>query len=117
MSHDLYKKRTKINAPVQTVFAWHSIDGAISRLTPPWTPLKLISRSGSGIQKGVRVIFKRHSPTVICIHWLTVVVLAPLGVFYGWFAICAVIGYSFITMTLFFSSNKRKFSDEYARES
>ncbi|MBU8848260.1 MAG: hypothetical protein KOO65_06445 [Desulfobacterales bacterium] len=53
-----------------------------------------------------------HSPTVIFIHWLTAIVLAPLGVFYGWFAIFAIIGYSFITLTLFFSSNKRKLADE-----
>lgn len=53
-----------------------------------------------------------HSPTVIWVHWLTVIVLAPMGVFYGWFAILAIIGYSFITLTLFFSSNKRKIADE-----
>lgn len=55
---------------------------------------------------------KLHSPTVICIHWLTAIVLAPLGVFYGWFAILAIIGYSFITLTLFFSTNKRKIANE-----
>jgi len=49
---------------------------------------------------------------VICIHWLTVIVLAPLGVFYGGFAILAIIGYSFITLTLFFSSNKREIIHE-----
>jgi hypothetical protein len=47
-----------------------------------------------------------HSPTVIFIHWLTAIVLAPLGVFYGWFAILAIIGYAFITLVLFFSSNQ-----------
>jgi len=49
-----------------------------------------------------------HSPTVIFIHWLTAIVLAPLGVFYGWFALLAIIGYAFITFTLFFSSNNRE---------
>jgi len=53
-----------------------------------------------------------HSPTVIFIHWLTAIVLAPLGVFYWWFAILAIIGYSFITLTLFFSTNKRKIANE-----
>ena len=48
-----------------------------------------------------------HSPTVIFVHWLTALVLAPLGIFYGWFAILAIIGYAFITLRLFFSSNKR----------
>jgi hypothetical protein len=46
-----------------------------------------------------------HSPTVIFIHWLTAIVLAPLGVFYGWFAILAIIGYAFITLVLFFSTH------------
>ena len=47
-----------------------------------------------------------HSPTVIFIHWVTAIVLAPLGVFYGWFAILAIASYAFITLTLFFSSNR-----------
>ncbi len=54
---------------------------------------------------------KLHSPTVIFVHWLTAIVLAPLGVFYGPLAILAIIGYSFITLTLFFSSNNRKLSN------
>jgi hypothetical protein len=49
---------------------------------------------------------KLHSTSVIFMHWLTAIVLAPLGIFYGWFAIFAIIGYSFIVLTLFFSSNK-----------
>jgi len=48
-----------------------------------------------------------HSPTIIGIHWLTAVILAPLGVFYGWCAVLAVIGYAFITLTLFFSKDTR----------
>jgi len=51
-------KRTKINVPVETLFSWHTRDGAISRLTPPWAPLKMISRNMDGIQKGVRVKFR-----------------------------------------------------------
>jgi hypothetical protein len=49
-----------------------------------------------------------HSPTVIFIHWLTAIVLAPLGVFYGGFAVLAIIGYAFITLVLFFSGNHTK---------
>ncbi len=48
---------------------------------------------------------KLHSPSVIMIHWLTAIVLAPLGIFYGWFAVLAVISYAFIIFTLFFSEN------------
>lgn len=50
------------------------------------------------------------SSTVIFIHWLTAVCLAPLGVFYGPFAVLAVLGYAFITLTLFFSSNRKELS-------
>jgi hypothetical protein len=44
---------------------------------------------------------KVNSPTVIGLHWLVAIVLAPLGVFYGVFAILAVPVYGFITGTLF----------------
>lgn len=47
-----------------------------------------------------------HSPTVIFIHWLTAIVLAPMGVFYAWAAIFAIVGYAFITLVLFFSGNQ-----------
>ena len=50
---------------------------------------------------------KLHSPTVIVVHWLTAIVLAPLGVFYGPFAVLAILGYAFITLTLFFSSDTK----------
>lgn len=49
---------------------------------------------------------KLHSPTIIVIHWLTAIVFAPLGLFYGWFAVLSIIGYCVVTVTLFFSSNK-----------
>ena len=55
---------------------------------------------------------KLHSPTVIFIHWLTAIVLAPLGIFYGWIAFLAIFGYSFITLTLFFSGNKDRIENE-----
>ncbi|OGR35064.1 MAG: TIGR01777 family protein [Desulfobacula sp. RIFOXYB2_FULL_45_6] len=58
MKSDIYIKKTRINAPVERVFSWHEKAGAIARLTPPWAPLKLISRCGEGIQKGVRVTFR-----------------------------------------------------------
>ncbi|NWH06129.1 hypothetical protein [Desulfobacter latus] len=46
-----------------------------------------------------------HSTTVILVHWLTALVLAPLGIYQGWFAVLAIAGYAFITLTLFFSGN------------
>lgn len=63
---------------------------------------------------GLSVIFrfedfpiKMHSKTIILIHWITVIILAPLGIFYGWFAIFAIIGYAFIILTLLFSNRSQ----------
>ncbi len=53
-----------------------------------------------------------HSLTVILVHWLTALVLAPLGVFVGWFALLAIAGYAFITLTLFFSGNGKLHYDQ-----
>ena len=58
MRHNVYIKKSKIKAPVETLFSWHAANGAISRLTPPWAPLKMIARKGNGIQKGVKVSFR-----------------------------------------------------------
>lgn len=58
MRHMVYIKKTKIITSVETLFSWHAANGAISRLTPPWAPLKMISRKGAGIQKGVKVTFR-----------------------------------------------------------
>jgi uncharacterized protein (TIGR01777 family) len=60
MTDRIYTKKTTINVPVEQLFAWHARNGAILRLTPPWAPLKLISRIGRGIDKGVRVRFKMN---------------------------------------------------------
>lgn len=48
-----------------------------------------------------------HSGVVIGIHWLTALVLAPLGTFFREFALLAVAGYVFIVLTLFFSRDRR----------
>ncbi|MCD4744531.1 MAG: NAD-dependent epimerase/dehydratase family protein, partial [Desulfobacteraceae bacterium] len=58
MTYNIYIKKTKINIPVEVLFAWHARDGAIARLTPPWAPLKMIARSGDGIKKGVKIKFR-----------------------------------------------------------
>lgn len=53
----IFIKKTTIDAPVEPLFAWHATKGAIQRLTPPWAPMKLLSRNQDGIQTGVRVKF------------------------------------------------------------
>jgi uncharacterized protein (TIGR01777 family) len=60
MNAQTYTRKTTINAPVEDVFSWHERDGAIQRLTPPWAPLELVSRTGEGVKKGVKVSFRIH---------------------------------------------------------
>lgn len=60
MEERIYKKKTLINVPVEKLFAWHERNGALLRLTPPWAPLKLISRTGKGLEIGVKVKFRMN---------------------------------------------------------
>ena len=54
MKSKIFSKRSEINAPVEDVFQWHARPGAIERLSPPWAPLEIISRTG-GIEAGADV--------------------------------------------------------------
>lgn len=51
---------------------------------------------------------KLHSGLVIAVHWLTALILAPLGANFGFVAVMAVAGYIFIVITLFFSNIKKQ---------
>ena len=43
-----------VQAPVATVFAFHERDDALPRLSPPFPPMRVVSRAG-GIRTGARV--------------------------------------------------------------
>ncbi|MBF0413681.1 MAG: hypothetical protein HQK70_13345 [Desulfamplus sp.] len=51
---------------------------------------------------------KLHSGVVIAVHWLTALILAPLGADSAFVAMLAVAGYVFIVLTLFFSNINRQ---------
>jgi len=57
MKTDTFIKKTRINAPVEEVFKWHSRPGALERLSPPWDPVRVIERTG-GINKGAKVVLE-----------------------------------------------------------
>ncbi len=57
MKTETFVKRTHIRAPVEEVFKWHSRQGALERLSPPWDPVRVIERKG-GINKGARVVLE-----------------------------------------------------------
>ena len=56
-----------------------------------------------------------HSGVVIAVHWLTALVLAPMGTLVPLFAPMAVAGYVFIVFTLFFSRDRSTLHDPYSK--
>ncbi|HET9058567.1 MAG TPA: TIGR01777 family oxidoreductase, partial [Acidimicrobiales bacterium] len=64
------KFRSRIPAPVGEVFAWHERPGAITRLSPPWVPVRVVKESTSlrdgeavfGLPGGVHFT-SRHDPS------------------------------------------------------
>jgi len=55
MTATTFVKRSPMPAPADALFAWHERPGALERLTPPWSPMTVLSRSG-GIRDGGRVV-------------------------------------------------------------
>ncbi|WP_240193500.1 hypothetical protein [Desulfobulbus alkaliphilus] len=47
-----------------------------------------------------------HSPAVILLHWLTVLILCPLGYFLPMFAVLAVFAYGWLLALLFFNQGR-----------
>ncbi|MFN8546782.1 MAG: TIGR01777 family oxidoreductase [Candidatus Eisenbacteria bacterium] len=42
-----YTRKSRLLAPVESVFAWHERVGAFERLAPPWVDVRVVSRTGS----------------------------------------------------------------------
>lgn len=57
-----YEKRSLIDTPAPSLFAWHTRPGAFERLAPPWEHLRVLSRYG-GIADGSRLTMEiRRGP-------------------------------------------------------
>jgi uncharacterized protein (TIGR01777 family) len=52
-----FTRQSTIDAPAEYVFNWHARIGAIKRLSPPWSPLKIISKT-PGVSTGTQVKLK-----------------------------------------------------------
>lgn len=61
-----FVRQLVVDAPVETVFAFHEREDALPRLSPPFPPVRVVSRVG-GIRAGARVEL-RIGP----IRWLAV---------------------------------------------
>ena len=65
-----FQRRTRIAAPAEAVFAWHTRPGALERLVPPWERVAVQERTG-GIENGARV-FLRVQAGPIRLRWVAV---------------------------------------------
>jgi uncharacterized protein len=59
MKTEEFRYRTRIEAPAEEVFRWHTRPGALERLTPPWESVEVVERTG-GINNGDRVVLRMH---------------------------------------------------------
>jgi uncharacterized protein (TIGR01777 family) len=50
--------------PIEELFDWHARPGAFERLTPPWEPVEIVSRTGTGIEPGARVTLRMRAGPV-----------------------------------------------------
>lgn len=51
------ERTTRIEAPVDAVWQWHTRPGAFERLTPPWEEARVLERT-SGLENGGRVVLE-----------------------------------------------------------
>ncbi len=68
MSGARFVRRTRIAAPAEDVFRWHSRPGAFERLTPPWESVRVMEHTG-GIENGARVVL-RMGAGPFGVHWV-----------------------------------------------
>jgi ligand-binding SRPBCC domain-containing protein len=53
-----FRKETAIEAAAELVFAWHERPEAFGKLTPPWERVRVVERSGEGLETGTRVVLE-----------------------------------------------------------
>ncbi len=52
-----FYRRSSFDAPVEELFRWHARPGALERLSPPWDPVRVVTKEG-GIDDGGTVNLK-----------------------------------------------------------
>ncbi len=48
---DTYEKITEIDAPAEAVYQWHTRPGAVARLVPPWSGIRLIEAPATLVEE------------------------------------------------------------------
>ncbi|MFL5349172.1 MAG: TIGR01777 family oxidoreductase [Hyalangium sp.] len=54
----MFDARSRMPVPASELFAWHTREGALERLMPPWESAELVERSGEGLREGTRVVMR-----------------------------------------------------------
>lgn len=62
-----FVKSVVIEAPVEVVFRFHEREDALALLSPPFPPVRMLSRTG-GIEKGARVELRVGILTWVAVH-------------------------------------------------
>ena len=57
MRTEVFVRRTRIAAPADVVFNWHTQPGAFERLAPPWERVEVVERRG-GVRDGGRIVLR-----------------------------------------------------------
>ena len=52
----VYEMESLLDAPAETVFAWHARPEALNDLIPPFDDVRILDRVGEGIEDGSRVV-------------------------------------------------------------
>ena len=50
--------RSRLDVPAAAAFAWHTRPGAFERLSPPWDRVRVVERSGNGVEDGARLVLE-----------------------------------------------------------
>jgi ligand-binding SRPBCC domain-containing protein len=62
-----FERSVWIDAPVEDVFAFHEREDALALLSPPFPPVRIVSRSG-GMQQGARVEVRSCGMRWLALH-------------------------------------------------
>jgi uncharacterized protein (TIGR01777 family) len=68
-SNELFQTRSRFPQSAEEVFAWHTRPGALERLTPPWSGVRVLSRSGSVRDEGSTVVLRMPAGP-FGLHWV-----------------------------------------------
>ena len=69
MNMETFLHRTRIEAPAEEVFRWHTRPGALARLTPPWEPVEIVAQRGGIVDGALVVLRMRLGP--LNQYWVT----------------------------------------------